>query len=63
MKFSSKFDSKGRIVVPADIRKTLGLFKGMPVDLYLSVSEFELIFRVRKGGDMNDAISNGNKKR
>jgi AbrB family looped-hinge helix DNA binding protein len=49
IKFSSRIDSKGRIVIPADIRKTLGLFEDMPVDLLLSVSEFELVFRIKRG--------------
>ena len=46
--FSVVVDKKGRISIPADIRKTLGINTYDKLDLILSVSEGKIIFK--KGG-------------
>ncbi|MBI5347592.1 MAG: AbrB/MazE/SpoVT family DNA-binding domain-containing protein [Candidatus Aenigmarchaeota archaeon] len=47
--FSSRIDEKGRIVIPAPVRATLGLGKGTKVKIELSVLASEIIFRIDKG--------------
>jgi len=45
VRFVTKIDSKGRVVIPADVRKTLGMDLGDELQLDVSVSGNFLIVR------------------
>ena len=45
IKFVTKIDSKGRVVIPADVRKTLGMALGDKLQLDVSVSGNYVLIR------------------
>lgn len=55
---SVKVDPKGRILIPAEVRKSLGISPGDEINLYFKLSENTLFLKVsderREGGASDD---------
>ena len=59
VRFSAIIDDKGRISIPADIRKTICLNKGDSLGLFLSVSDRSVLLRNGCSGPMVNRRAEG----